>query len=129
MDLTNLTEVIRFETTDDGFIFYDEHGNIPDPSNSYWEGDLNLDDYNGESLNGLPNVVNGHLYLWSYNGKALKGLPNTIKTWLYLNQYKGNDLNHLPKDYTEICIKDKWYTKAEMDDFLKTEKLKKVLLD
>ena len=128
MDISNLTKVVKYEITDDGFIFYDENGNVPDPKTAYWDGVLNLYNYNGKSLEGLPNVVSGWLDLGSYQGKSLKGLSSMVE-WLVLYDYKGNDYNNLPKEYGEICIKGNWYTKVEFDNFWKTEKLKKVLLD
>ena len=171
MDLSHLTKVVKYEITKDGFIFYDENGNIPDPSNSYWDGYLDLYGYKGKSLKGLPNVVNGWLSLacykgkslkglpsvvdgslwlynhkgesleglpsvvngvldlYNYNGESLKGLPNILNERLYLNSYKGNNYHNLPKEYREIYIKGQWHTKAEFDNFWKTEKLKKALLD
>ena len=104
----NSTKVVRYDITDDGFIFYDENGNVPDPSVAYWDGDLDL---------------------WNYTGKSLKGLPSVVNERLSLRQYKGNDFNNLPKEYEEIRINDKWHTKDQFDDFIKTEKLKKALLD
>ena len=149
MNLSNLTKVVRFEIIDDGFIFYDEHDNIPNPKNAYWERDLLLYDYMGKSLKGLPKIVNGHLWimrytgesleglpdvvngvlnLWHYDGASLKGLPNAVHNYLDLSHYQGNDFDNLPKEYEKIYIKGNWYTKAEFDDYIKTEKLKKVLL-
>ena len=129
MDLNNLTEVVRFEITDDGFVFYDKDGNIPDPKDSYWEGRLNLWDYQGKSLDGLPNVANGGLDLQRYKGKSLKGLPSVVKGDLWLDNYKGNDCNNLPKEYNEIFIKGRQRIKADFDNWWKTEKLKRILLD
>lgn len=150
MDTSNLTKVVRFEITDNGFVFYDEQGSVPNPENSYWngsldfrndniqsikglphiiEGNLDLEFYQGKSLKGLPSVVNGYLDLRSYNGESLEGLPSVVNGSFWLLNYKGNDYNNLPKEYKEIFIKDRWYKKSEFDDWWKTEKLKKALLD
>ena len=129
MDLSKLTQVTRYEITDNGFIFYDENGNVPDPSNAYWDGALNLYTYKGKSLKGLPSIVHGSLWLDGYQGKSLKGLPSVVSGYLHLNNYKGNDFNNLSKEYRHIFIKGKWYKKSEFDDMRKTEKLKEALLD
>ena len=129
MDLIHLTQVVKYEITKKGFIFYDEKGNIPDPSVAYWDGTLSLYDYKGKTLEGLPGIVDGGLDLSSYNGESLEGLSKIVNGYLWLNSYNGNAFNNLPKEYEEIFINNKKYTKSEFDDFLKTEKLKSILLD
>ena len=149
MDLSNLTQVVDYEITDNGFVFYDAQGNIPDPQKAYWDGSLWLNTYNGESLGGVPKIVNGDLSLNRYQGKTLAGLPTVVKgslwlenyngesleglpekvRWLFLDGYNGNDFNSLPKEYIKIWINGKRHTKAEIDDLQKTQKLKSILLD
>ena len=129
MDLSNLTKVTAYTITDKGFVFYDENGNVPDPKTAYWDGVLNLWDCKGKSLEGLPHIVIGDLRLNNYNGESLEGLPSVVVAYIYLSRYQGNDFNNLPKEYGKIYINDKVYTKSEMDDFWKTERLKRILLD
>ena len=129
MDLTKLTKVVQYTVTDNGIICYDKDGNIPNPKTAYWDGGLFLLPYSIKSLKGLPSVVNGYLWLDNYKGESLEGLPDVVNGVLRLDSYTGNDFNHLPKGYEKICIKGKYHTKAEFDNWWKTEKLKKALLD
>ena len=129
MDLNKLTKVISFKITKDGFIFYDARGSIPDSKKAYWDDALDLGMYQGKSLKGLPKIVNGHLWIMRYTGESLEGLPSVVNESLILSHYNGNDYNNLPKTYVEIVLNDGWYTKDQFDDFIKTERLKKALLD
>ena len=128
MDLNKLTKVTRYEITDNGFIFYDEQGNVPDPNDTYWSHHLNVWEYTGKSLKGLLRIIYGNLWLNSYIGESLEGLPEKVVI-LNINSYQGDDWENLPERYSSVFIHYEWYTKAEFDDFIKTEKLKKVLLD
>ena len=148
--ITGLTKVVKYIITDDGFIFYDKHGSIPDPQNAYWNGDLylyhydgkslkglpgavngalNLNTYEGKSLEGLPDIVYGDLDLRSYNGKTLEGMSKIMRGILGLDSYKGNDFSNLPKEYFGLYVYDQWYTKDQFDDYWKTKRLKRALLD
>ena len=150
MGLSKLTKVTRFKITDNGFIFYDEQGKVPDPKDSYWDGDLwvdaykvkslkglpgvvngalNLNTYEGKSLEGLPDIVYGDLDLRSYNGKTLEGMSKIMRGILGLDSYKGNDFSNLPKEYFGLYVYDQWYTKDQFDDYWKTKRLKRALLD
>ena len=98
INIEGLTQVIRYEVTDDGFVFYDINGSIPNPKEAYWDSDLNFEKYKGKSLKGLPSAVDGSLWL---------------------NSYKGNDWENLPKDYSRISVFGKLYKKDEFDKLLK----------
>ena len=126
MDLNKLTKVVKYEITDDGFVFYGENGNVPDPSVAYWDGDLNLYRcegkpcseglpevvdgdlwsyaYTSNSLKGLPKIVNGHLTLNYYKGRSLKGLPEVVNGMLSLDSYQGHNFKNLPKEYVGLYI-------------------------
>ena len=103
-----MVKISRIIINNDDFKFYDMDGNLIDTENSYLDANLDLS---------------------SYEGKSLRGLPN-ISGWLILPNHIDYDWSQLSKEYKGICVTGRWVkTKAEFDNWWKTEKLKKVLLD